>query len=481
MNKKIKSKQKSKQKQTSGSGGMREHTTKTANDNLLVIDEYPPKPIPINSVKPTRNTGEVPESRRDTPRGSAARGVGQERTSPRRPLSEPPKSGAQAPKKPEIPRAASSLNTKKNQNTMQRLLSNVITAAPKIFGAIIVFFGAIFGSLLIFLRRERSGRSGRAKRTFALAGIGAVALIIVVTAAFFMLRNNAFSINVDGEQVAIVSMASVRSGGEDISDELVRQAMLRIESRVGSRILINENIEFDPMRAARRYFLSNDEAIIRLDEALTFRVEAAAITVEGVRMSIVRSYDEAERILSTIKEPHLGFDIEFAETGFVERVSIDMIYVDAEDLQTSAAAMQALTSTVTSAQEYTVVPGDSLEWIATRNGMTLAQLLEMNPAINPQAPLAIGTVLRLSIDQPLLSVRTAEQLSSTEAVDPPVEYIHTPTLGTSQRRAVQPGTHGEATVIEHVIRVNGIIVDRIEVERIITRPPTPEIIEVGTG
>jgi len=481
MSKKIKSKQKSKLKQTSGSGGMRDRTTKTANDNLFVIDAYPLEPIPINSVKPTRNTGEVPESRRDTPRGSAARGVKQERISPRRPLSEPPRTSAGAPKKPENPRATGSLNTKKRPNTMQGFLGTVASTASKIFGAIIVFFAATFGSLLVFLRRERSGRSGRGKRTLALTGIGGVALIIVVISAYFMLRNNAFSINVDGEQIAIVSMASVRSGGEDISDELVRQAILRIESRVGSRILINENIEFDPMRAARRYFLSNDEAIIRLDEALTFRVEAAAIMVEGVRMSIVRSYDEAERILNTIKEPHLSIGIEFAETGFVERVSVDMIYVDAEDLQNSAAAMQVLTSTVASAQEYTVVPGDNLEWIATRNAMTLAQLLEMNPAIDPQASLAIGTVLRLSVDQPLLSVRTAEQLSSTEAVDPPVEYIHTPALGTSQRRAVQPGTHGEATVIEHVIRVNGIIVDRIEVERIITRPPTPEIIEVGTG
>jgi len=446
-------KQKKKLRPTSSLSGTKKESAKNANDNLLVLDDYPPKPLPINSVKPTGD---------------------------RRSQNEPKVIRKQANPAPQKNKwvqkqEQSDKPIKSTQHTAKRLWRNARKGSPKIIAAIVGFFAALFAGLIAFLR------SGRIGRTVTLAAIGVALLAIVAGVLYFALRNNAFSITVDGEQVAIISMASVRSGDDDVSEELINQATLRIEARVGTRILINEQVEFEPIRVARGYFLPVDEAIMRLDNALTFRVEAAAITVDGVRMAIVSSYYEADRVLTTIKEPHLSFGIEFVEAGFVETVSIDMIYVEQDYVQENSTALQVLTSTFESATEYSVVSGDSLELIAFRADMTLAELLMINPAINPAAPLAIGTVLRLNVDQPILSVRTAEAISTTTAIDPTVEYTYNPTLRSPQRRVYRPGIHGEATVIEHVIRVNGMIVERIEVERIVTREAVPEVIEVGTG
>jgi len=463
MSKKSKNKQKNKSK-----------LKKEQSNNMLVIDSYPPEPLPINSVKPTRSGERVPPKRRELSNTGVAarrpvpRGSGSVSPTPRRSLDKP---GS-----PEKSATAKRRFDSAQGNAWQRFCRIVRNNAPRVFGAIIAFFALIFGGLRTLLRRSRM------ERTVVLIGIGLVALVIVASSLYLLLRNNAFSVNVDGEQIAIISMASVRaSGEEDLSYELVTQARLRIEGNVGSRILINESIDFEPMRAARGDLLSVDEAIMRLGNSLTFRVEAAAISVEGTRMTIVRSHYEADRILNTLKTPHLGFGVDFVETGFVENVLIDMIYVDEEELQDSSTALQILTSTLATAQDYEVVPGDSLHLIAQRSGMTLEDLLLMNPAINPDIPLSIGTHLRLSMDQPVVSVRTVEARSFTTEIDPPVEYIHNPAHRASHRRAIQFGVLGEATVIEHVIRVNSMEVERIEVERIVSVQPVPEIIEVGTG
>ena len=440
MIKKDKNKQKKGSRPTSNSSGINKKSADNLNDNLLAIDDYPPRPIPINSVKPT-GVRHSQNEHKDTQR-------------PLNPASQKNKGGQ--------------TKTKNNQNMSKQPLRRVLAM-------IIAFFATSFAGVMALIRRARVGRG------VALTVIGVAAIAIVAVSLYFVLRNNAFGITVDGEQVAIVSMASMRSGGEDVSEELVRQAKLRIEGRVGTRVLINEQVEFEPMRARRRYFLPTDEAIIRVDNALTFRVEAAAINVEGVRTAVVHSYYDANRVLNTIKEPYLSFGIEFAETGFVENVSVDMVYVEQNYVQEISTALQILTSTFETAIEYTVVSGDSLELIASRSNMTLAELLMINPAVNPTASLSIGTVLRLNVDQPMLSVRTAEAISTTTAIDPSVEYIYTPALRSPQRRVYRPGTIGEATVIEHVIRVNGMITERIEVERIVTREAEPEIIEVGTG
>jgi len=440
MNRKDKNKQKKNPRLASSSSGTHKKTASNSNDNLLVLDDYPPRPIPINSVKPTGVRHSQNENR-DTQR-------------PLNPASVKDKGGQ--------------IKAKKNQNMSKKPWRRMLSV-------VVVFLATAFAGGVTLLRRARIGR------TAILAAVCVAAIAVIAASLYFLLRNNAFGIEVDGEQVAIVSMASVRSGGEDVSEELVRQARLRIEARVGTRVLINEQVEFEPMRARRSDFLSTDEAIIRLDSALTFRVEAAAINIEGARMAIVHSYYDANRVLNTIKEPYLSFGIEFAEVGFVENVSIGMIYVEQDYVQEISMALQILTSTFEAAVEYSVVSGDSLELIASRSDMTLAELLLINPMVNPAAPLSIGTVLRLNIDQPMLSVRTAEAISTTAAIDPSVEYIYSPALRSPQRRVYRPGTLGEATVIEHVIRVNGMITERIEVERIVTREAEPEIIEVGTG
>ncbi|MCL2564792.1 MAG: G5 domain-containing protein [Defluviitaleaceae bacterium] len=337
-------------------------------------------------------------------------------------------------------------------------------------------FGLWIAALGIWTGIAATIRQGKGARAAAL---GAVAVVIIVALGgllYFLMRDNAFSITVDGEQVAIIRM-----GSEDVNEELERQAILRIENILGTRILVNEEIEFVPIRVNTRYHQPVDEAILHIGEALTYRVEAVAISVMGTMMTTLRSQYEADRILNSLKEPHLGQGVTFVETGFVEDVQSTVVYIGEEELDDIDTALQILTSTLETAQDYIVVPGDSLGIIASRARMSLHELLLLNPNMDTGTPIHPGDVIRLNVDRPLISVRTVEERRFTTEIEPPVEYIHNPQQRPPHRRTVQHGTLGQATVIEHVIRVNSMEESRIEVERIITLPPRAEIIEVGTG
>lgn len=332
----------------------------------------------------------------------------------------------------------------------------------------------IWGRLISFLRR------GRAGRTVVLAFAAIIFVGLLSAVIYFLTRNNAFSVTVDNQQVAVIRM-----GSEDISEELRKQAVLRIESRIGTRVLINEPIEFVPLRAGSSELQTVDEAIIRISEALTYRVEAVAISVMGTRMTTVRSRDEAEQIFNHIKEPHLGPGLEpgvnIVEAGFLEDVTLEVVYTDEESLDDFDMAVNILTRPMELAQDYIVVPGDSLGMIAFRAGMTLNELARINPNIDVGRPIQPGDRINLMVERPLLSVRTVEERRFTTEIEPPVEHIYNPQVRSPNRRTLQFGTLGSADVVVHVIRINSMETEQVEVERIITLLPQAEIIEIGTG
>jgi len=341
------------------------------------------------------------------------------------------------------------------------------------FGAVIAAFA--LGIKIPGLLGSAPTKRGKGTRIAVPAALGVLLIVILGGLIYFRTRDNAFSIEVDGERIAIIRM-----GSEDVSDELVMQAILLIENRLGSRILVNEQVEFIPARINTRYHQPVDEAILRIGEAFTYRVEAVAISVMGTRMTIVRNQYEADRILSSLKEPHLGQGVNFVEVGFVEDVLTTHIYTEEEYLDSIDTALVILTSTLETAQDYIVVPGDSLGVIAARFNMSLNELLSLNPQIIGTT-IHPGDVIRLNVDRPLISVRTVEERQFTTEIEPTVEHVYNPAQRAPHRRTIQHGTLGQANIIQHVIRINSVVYSQEEVERIVTVPPRAEIIEVGTG
>ena len=312
-------------------------------------------------------------------------------------------------------------------------------------------------------------------KTIAIAGGGVLLFLLLTIIIYNSVKKNAYSIQVGENRVAVIKM-----GKENICEELEQQAVLKIESSVGSRIRVNEEITHTPIHASKKDMISAEEAIAKISGALTYRVEAFALSVEGTHMVTLKSQSEAESILDSIINPYLMDGVKIIEKGFQEDVRIDSIYVEIDEVDDKEKALRILTSTLETAQTYTAVSGDSLGIIASRAGMSMEQILEINPNLTLGGILRIGDVINLTVDKPLIAVRTVEERSFIDVEPIPIKYEQNPNERTSYQRTLKYGTVGQAEVIQHVIRINGTESEIVDVERKITLAPEPEIIEVGT-
>ena len=344
---------------------------------------------------------------------------------------------------------------KKKRNVFQRMLQNIK-----------LYFVELYKSV---------SKDSQRLRVIALVG-GSIFLVLIISIVIYnSFKKNAYAVNVGENQVAIIKM-----GKEDIGDELEKQAIMKIESSQGSRILVNENTTYTPIHASKKEMMSAEEVISKISAALTYKMEAFSISVEGTRMVILKNQKEVDTVLDSIASPYLLDGVKIVEKGFVEDVKAESIYVEFDEVDDMEKALRILTSTLKTAQTYTVSDGDNLGLIASRTGMTMEQILEINPNLSIKGILRIGAVINLTVDKPLISVRTVEERSFTDVEPIKIKYEQNPNERTSYQKTLQYGTVGQAEVIQHVIRINGTETEIVEVDRIITLAPVDEIIEVGT-
>jgi len=344
---------------------------------------------------------------------------------------------------------------KKRRNVFQRILQTIQLYFVKLY-------------------KSMSKDKNRLK-AIAIIGAGLILLLILSLIIYNGVKKNAYSIQVGEKEVAIIKM-----GKEDIGDELEKQAILKIESSLGSRIMVNEKITHTPVHASKKDMISAEEAISKISADLTYKVEASVIMIEGTRMVILKNQKDADNILDSIIEPYLMDGVKIIDKGFEEDVQVESIYVEMDEVDDSEKALRILNATLATAETYTVVSGDSLGIIASRAGMTMEQILSINPNLTLGGILKIGAVVNLTVDKPMISVRTVEERSFTDVEPIPIEYTQNPNERTSYKKTLSYGTVGQAEVIQNVIRINGMESEVVEVERRITLAPVPERIEIGT-
>ncbi len=288
-------------------------------------------------------------------------------------------------------------------------------------------------------------------------------------------NKNAYAIEIDGNKVATVK----KTGKLDVK-EIESQAVLKIKNSLGTDILVNEKISFVPVHASKKEISSPDEAIMKVSNSLTYKVEACKIVVGQTDMAILKNKGEADKVLDSLMEPYRREGTNIIEEGFVEDVKTENVYVSSDEIITVEKALQILTTTSEAAETYTIVANDTLTKIAQKAGMTMEELLKVNPGYNINSSLRIGEEMVLTIDKPIVSVRTVEENKYKEVEPKPVQTLNNPNQPKSYRKSVQYGSDGEAEVTEHIIRINGIESEKTAVDRVIITEPVPEIIEVGT-
>ena len=313
---------------------------------------------------------------------------------------------------------------------------------------------------------------GRLDRVLRFTLVLLVAAGLITAAAALIVRKNAREVYVGETKVGVIKQ------NKKVTEVSLRDlAVNKIENDIGMNIRINEAISFKDARSPRKSLYTDESVISAIASALTYKVEAAVILVGGEPLAALKSMAEADEISERILDSYAAEGSNIISKEFVEDVKITLEFIEPAELTDYDRAYRALTASTGAQQVYIVREGDSLWQISLNTGMTLDELYELNPGLKPD--IFAGQRIQIVAKNPILSVRTVEEVIYEEEVKRSVEYIYNDTQPRSYSRTVQQGRDGKRDAVCHIERVNGLTVDSRVFEYIMKLETINDVIEVG--
>jgi len=338
------------------------------------------------------------------------------------------------------------------------------------------FLKDFFRPLAVFRRRikRRIKETGGARLYLFIRLLFTCIILAALSFAVYAIatRKNAGEVFVGDIRVGIVRMRS-----NVTAEKYLEFAVNKIENEIGMRVKINEDVTFNAVYAPKSRILSDENIIAAIAAKLTYKVEAAVISVDKKRFAALKSASEAEEIKNTILDAYVQEGSEYIKKEFVEDFRIDMVFIEKSELTDADRAYRLLTDTADTETVYTVKSGDSLWQIAQSAGMSMNELYDLNPGVN--STIRAGQQITLMMQKPVLSVRTVEEIKYTEVLPKTVEYLSNSTQPRSYSRVIQQGRDGQQEVTAHVERINGFPVETRAVDFLITVPAVNDVIEIG--
>ena len=338
-----------------------------------------------------------------------------------------------------------------------------------IFDGLSGFIGLIKNGLLRFSATRYF------RPTTAGAILIAVGLLIYAAIGIFN-QPNGVEVFFDNQHIGVVRW----EGRRDIDDEYIRtHATARLESHLGSTIRLAGDVTANPIRVGNNVnTISFDSLMAGLLVVVDYYVYGAAISIDGTEMATLSSRDEAEDVLARVARHWGGEGAD--EFEFVEFVNITELYIHRDDLMDANDIFEQLISRRSVRDAVRAQSGDSFYLIARAAGMTLDELLAINPDANPPH-LDEGDVLFVNRYSPMLSVKTIEHSVIERAIPALIEIVTTNTMAPGQRRTTQAGSDGLERVTVEIVRVNGVITEERTIDVEIVIPATTEIVMIGSN
>ena len=153
---------------------------------------------------------------------------------------------------------------------------------------------------------------------------------------------------------------------------------------------------------------------------------------------------------------------------------------DPMEILTVEEATKLLNKGILEEKKYTVQSGDVLSTIANNNGMTTAELIEINEGFTEETVLQLGEELNVTVTKPFVELEVHYESKKKEKIAYEKVTKKDETLYKGDNKVIQKGSNGEKIVTELIRKKNGQVIGQsIEDEQILVEPKD-EVTEVGT-
>lgn len=326
-------------------------------------------------------------------------------------------------------------------------------------------------------QKKRTRKSGGKKLNRNLLYlIGIVAILFIV---FLFVRKNGSAVFIAEEQVGILESRKVTA------EELTTTLESQLKSIVGSNVKINEEIKVEGIHIGsknQKDVCTMEHLLPKMRNMVTYKVEAAIITVDGGKTVILANKEAAEAVLKQVQTDLMpeGGVAEDAEIGWQEKVEIVNEFVESTEILEQEDAVAVLESTTEATQSYTVQSGDAPYLIASEFKTTVEKLIELNSGADITKGIRVGQVINVPVQKPKVSVKTVETQVLTAVEPKTYETQYDDTKPSSYQKVIQQGKAGQKKSTIQITRVNGVVIEEKEVSKEIIEEAVPEIIIKGT-
>ena len=199
--------------------------------------------------------------------------------------------------------------------------------------------------------------------------------------------------------------------------------------------------------------------------------------------------NEAAMVLSSANSEDKAGEVEADEivyadgvlsVDFCENIEIIPTKVSVDNIVSVDDAYELITKEHDERGTYTIVYGDCLSSIATKHGLTLQQLLDLNEGFTVNTAIFAGDVVTVTVPASELSVVVIEEQSYDEEYSAPVTYVDNNSWYRGTEKVKSEGSKGSRSVVALVTYVNGKETKREIIYQVVTKEATPKVVERGT-
>lgn len=306
--------------------------------------------------------------------------------------------------------------------------------------------------------------------------VGAVAATAVIAALSVFSVNTSYSLEIDGNAVGQVASKAVVT-------EAMQEAQEAAEAAYGVEISAAYNtVEVKAVRGFEKDILTEEEVAAVIDEQVDWLTAGATINVNnGESQFRVATVEEGQEVLDKLKAEAVANqgDATIKSVEFMEEVTLEAGNVKVGDIQTPSEIVAAVHAGKEAVKTHTVQKGESFWTIARNYDVTVSELQQLNPEVDPDR-LKIGQSLNLTWLKPLINVVVVKEVTVEEAIEYTTEYKETASLYRGETQVVKKGADGKKMVTYEVKEANGATLEKTTLNEVVVSEPVTAVVNKGT-
>ncbi|WP_051620450.1 M23 family metallopeptidase [Paenibacillus sp. UNC451MF] len=223
----------------------------------------------------------------------------------------------------------------------------------------------------------------------------------------------------------------------------------------------------------------NAQVLERLEQRTTIGTSGVQIRIDGKPLGVLKDEAAVKELLDQYKNKFVNPETQLQSVEFVQKVDIAKLEIKPDEVGNRDDMLKTIETGGVQPLLYTVQRGDCISCIAYKFHISQKAIYDNNPFIK-NTVIHVGEVLNLTVQQPLLSVKTVEKRIETAELPFGVEYIDDNTMKAGSSETITTGENGLEEKSFLVTKMNGELVSEALSEEKVLQPAKKAVVKKGT-